>query len=406
MDELDLLLAELEQTSVSSWEGDPTPQASSDVNLITACPTKSSPQAPDASNPALLQVVYQTRFNEAAKVTGDEVNRSAPVGSKVAEGPPVTTETQLLSPKSAAQQLDDMMANLNCIFGPSGLEEKAPVSRSDPVSAKEAAHPGAETNLDNILGALESDLHQLGVSTDAKGLCGSCKKPIIGTIVTALGMNWHPEHFVCAHCNEEIGLRGFYERDCRAYCEKDYHTLFCPRCAYCGGPILNKVLTALDKTWHPDHFFCAHCGEKFGSEGYHEKGGKPYCRKDYFNMFAPKCGSCDHPVLDNYLSALNSVWHPECFVCRECFIPFAGASFFELNGMPYCELHWHQRQGTLCSGCQKPISGRCISALGRRFHPEHFVCAFCLKQLSLGSFKEHKDKPYCNPCFLKLFGAL
>ena len=40
----------------------------------------------------------------------------------------------------------------------------------------------------------------------------------------------------------------------------------------------------------------------------------------------------------------------------------------------------------------------------KKFHPEHFVCAFCLKQLNKGTFKEQNDKPYCQPCFTKLFG--
>lgn len=40
----------------------------------------------------------------------------------------------------------------------------------------------------------------------------------------------------------------------------------------------------------------------------------------------------------------------------------------------------------------------------RKFHPEHFVCAFCLKQLNKGTFKEQNDKPYCHVCFDKLFG--
>lgn len=50
--------------------------------------------------------------------------------------------------------------------------------------------------------------------------------------------------------------------------------------------------------------------------GFHEKDGKAFCRKDYFDMFAPKCGGCARAILENYISALNSLWHPECFVCR------------------------------------------------------------------------------------------
>lgn len=50
--------------------------------------------------------------------------------------------------------------------------------------------------------------------------------------------------------------------------------------------------------------------------GFHEKDGKAYCRKDYFDLFAPKCGGCARAILENYISALNGLWHPECFVCR------------------------------------------------------------------------------------------
>lgn len=65
-----------------------------------------------------------------------------------------------------------------------------------------------------------------------------------------------------------------------------------------------------------DHFFCAQCGKQFGEDGFHEREGKPYCRDDYFDMFAPKCGACNRAIMENYISALNSQWHPDCFVCR------------------------------------------------------------------------------------------
>lgn len=88
---------------------------------------------------------------------------------------------------------------------------------------------------------------------------------------------------------------------------------------------------------------------------------------------------------------------------QECYTPFINGSFFDHEGQPYCESHYHERRGSMCSGCQKPITGRCITAMGKKFHPEHFVCAFCLKQLNKGTFKDQKDKPYCHGCFNKLF---
>uniref|UniRef100_A0A8C6GWA3 Paxillin n=1 Tax=Mus spicilegus TaxID=10103 RepID=A0A8C6GWA3_MUSSI len=334
-----------------------------------------------------------------------------------------------ISASSATRELDELMASLSD-FKMQGLEQRVdgerPWAAGWPPSSRQSSPEGQDeggfmaqgktgsssppgglskpgSQLDSMLGSLQSDLNKLGVATVAKGVCGACKKPIAGQVVTAMGKTWHPEHFVCTHCQEEIGSRNFFERDGQPYCEKDYHSLFSPRCYYCNGPILDKVVTALDRTWHPEHFFCAQCGAFFGPEGFHEKDGKAYCRKDYFDMFAPKCGGCARAILENYISALNTLWHPECFVCRECFTPFVNGSFFEHDGQPYCEVHYHERRGSLCSGCQKPITGRCITAMAKKFHPEHFVCAFCLKQLNKGTFKEQNDKPYCQSCFLKLF---
>lgn len=51
-------------------------------------------------------------------------------------------------------------------------------------------------------------------------------------------------------------------------------------------------------------------------KGFHERDGKPYCRKDYFDMFAPRCAGCNQAIMENYISALNSQFHPDCFVCR------------------------------------------------------------------------------------------
>lgn len=325
----------------------------------------------------------------------DELEGSVPSPSPSARHSDLDSPSQQqarISASCATRELDELMASL------SDFKIMAQGKGGVP-----GGPPTQVNKLDNMLGSLQSDLNKLGVQTVAKGVCGACSKPIVGQVVTAMGRTWHPEHFVCTHCQEEIGSRNFFEREGQPYCERDYHNLFSPRCFYCNGPILDKVVTALDRTWHPEHFFCAQCGSFFGPEGFHEKDGKAYCRKDYFDMFAPKCGGCARAILENYISALNSLWHPECFVCRECFTPFVNGSFFEHDGQPYCEVHYHERRGSLCSGCQKPITGRCITAMSKKFHPEHFVCAFCLKQLNKGTFKEQNDKPYCHGCFIKLF---
>ncbi|XP_029431531.1 leupaxin isoform X2 [Rhinatrema bivittatum] len=223
------------------------------------------------------------------------------------------------------------------------MQAKLPVSKDLPQQSVVPLSPSS--TLENMLGDLEQDMKSLGAAATPKGYCANCGKIIAG----------------------------------------------------------KKVLTAMDRTWHPEHFFCAHCGQVFDEEGFYERNGKPFCQKDFINIFSPRCAGCDQPLLNNYFSALNAFWHPECFVCGDCSCTFSQCSFFELNGRPYCELDYHRRQGSICCGCQKPITGRCVSAMGRRFHPEHFVCAFCLKQLTQGIFREQSDKPYCHACYSQLF---
>ncbi|XP_061895261.1 paxillin [Entelurus aequoreus] len=279
--------------------------------------------------------------------------------------------------------------------------QQGTVSNLD-LDAKDSAGSKDADSIDKLLGGLTTDLEKIGVRTTTKGHCAACNKTIAGKMITAMGEMWHPEHFVCAACTTELSTTGYFEREGRAYCTKDYHQLFSPRCAYCGGPIVQNILTALDQTWHPDHFFCTHCGDFFGDDGFLEKEGKPYCRKDFYQLFAPKCAGCGEPVMEKYLTAANGTWHLECFVCADCLKPFSDGRFMELDGRPLCQTHFHSRRGTLCGSCRQPIVGRCVSAMESKFHPEHFVCTFCQKQLSQGIFREHRGKPYCLACHHKL----
>lgn len=290
---------------------------------------------------------------------------------------------------SATQELDDLMTSLNTLKVKEGPATEEPVS----------------TTLDVMLGNLQEDMNKQGIKQTFLGVCAECEKPILsGESVQAFGKTFHPEHFTCTTCNMELGRKNFFERDGKPYCELDYHTLFSPRCAACDGPILDKCVSALDQAWHPEHFVCEECERPFGDDLYHEKEGKAFCSDCYNSAFAPKCGGCQLPITDNYISSLDRPWHPSCFVCRQCSQPFPDGNFFEHEGFPYCEYHYHEMRGAPCAGCGKPISGRCITAMFRKFHPEHFVCSFCLKQLNKGTFKENGDKPYCHGCFDRLFG--
>jgi paxillin len=203
-----------------------------------------------------------------------------------------STQVDSTSASSATAELDELMTSLNNFkMGDRNVDE--PVISGPPT-------------LDDMLGNLQEDMNKQGIKTTQKGVCGACSKPIVGQVITALGHTWHPEHFTCSHCNQELGTRNFFERDGKPFCEQDYHHLFSPRCGYCQGPILDKCISALDKTWHPEHFICADCGKQFGDDGFHEKDDAAYCKDCYFEQFAPKCGGCTNAITENYISSLNT----------------------------------------------------------------------------------------------------
>uniref|UniRef100_A0A8C8MIN1 LIM zinc-binding domain-containing protein n=1 Tax=Oncorhynchus tshawytscha TaxID=74940 RepID=A0A8C8MIN1_ONCTS len=117
------------------------------------------------------------------------------------------------------------------------------------------------------------------------------------------------------------------------------------------------------------------------------------------------CASCGKVIVGKMITALGQLGTIGFFERegKDCLKSFTDGCFLELDGRPLCSLHFHSRQGTLCGGCGEPISGCCISAMERKFHPDHFVCAFCLRKLSQGVFKEQAGKPYCSACHTKLF---
>jgi paxillin len=43
--------------------------------------------------------------------------------------------------------------------------------------------------------------------------------------------------------------------------------------------------------------------------------------------------------------------------------------------------------------------------MGKTWHPEHFTCQHCNKQMSDDpeGYHEHHDKAYCRPCYIELF---
>jgi hypothetical protein len=51
-----------------------------------------------------------------------------------------------------------------------------------------------------------------------------------------------------------------------------------------------------------------------------------------------------------------------------------------------------------CSICSQPITGACIEALTKFFHPNHFECGRCAKNLANKNYHIVEAKPYCDDC--------
>jgi paxillin len=208
-------------------------------------------------------------------------------------------------------------------------------------------------------------------------------------VLSALGKKWHPHHLICSVCAKLLGDSTFFEEHSELYCEEHYYEKFTPKCAYCEKPVKDRCVNALGKAWHPEHFFCSQCGKPFGANGYLEHDNRAFCEDDYYALWGMKCHGCNRPLMSETTSALGKNWHPECFVCAKCKIPFPKGAFFPFEQMPYCELHYHEKKGTLCPQCNKPIVGRCITAMKKKWHPEHFNCSYCkngLSQVQLSKF--------------------
>ena len=74
---------------------------------------------------------------------------------------------------------------------------------------KDRVEEPVTTNLDDMLGNLQENMEKQGVKTTTKGFCAACEKPIVGQVVTALGKTFHPEHFTCESCNMVSSCKNF-----------------------------------------------------------------------------------------------------------------------------------------------------------------------------------------------------
>lgn len=63
------------------------------------------------------------------------------------------------------------------------------------------------------------------------------------------------------------------------------------------------------------------------------------------------------------LSALGKKWHPEHFTCLECGNPIVEKTFNEKNGEPVCTNCYLYKYSAVCYSCKAPIASVCFQLM-------------------------------------------
>nr|CAD2175041.1 unnamed protein product [Meloidogyne enterolobii] len=299
-------------------------------------------------------------------------------------------------------------------------------------------------------------------------ICVRCNDGFIPseTVVNSGGQFWHAECFVCAQCFQPFQDGIYFEFEGRKYCEHDFHVLYSPCCSKCNEFIIGRVIKAMNANWHPHCFTCEMCNKqladvgflrnagralcrecneiekaagqgkyvchkcrsiiedgrhiKFRGDSFHpyhfnckrcdveltddarEIGGALYCLRCHDLMGIPICGACHRPVEERVVTALGKQWHVEHFVCAVCEKPFLGHKHYERKGLAYCEQHFHLLYGHICFKCGNPCGGEVFQALGKTWCVKCFSCSLCDKKMDQKTkFFEFDMKPVCKKCYEK-----
>nr|XP_015102329.1 actin-binding LIM protein 2 isoform X24 [Vicugna pacos] len=186
-------------------------------------------------------------------------------------------------------------------------------------------------------------------------------------------------------------------------------------CNTCGNVCKGEVLRVQNKYFHLQCFVCKACGCDLAEGGFFVRQGEYICTRDYQTLYGTRCFSCDQFIEGEVVSALGRTYHPDCFVCATCRLPFPPGDRVTFNGKECvcqkCSLpksagsSVHLSQGLWsCGGCGAEIkNGQSLVALDKHWHLGCFKCKTCGKQLN-AEYISKDGLPYCEADYHTKFG--
>ncbi|XP_029400947.1 actin-binding LIM protein 2 isoform X7 [Mus pahari] len=186
-------------------------------------------------------------------------------------------------------------------------------------------------------------------------------------------------------------------------------------CNTCGNVCKGEVLRVQNKYFHIRCFVCKACGCDLAEGGFFVRQGEHICTRDYQRLYGTRCFSCDRFIEGEVVSALGKTYHPDCFVCAVCRLPFPPGDRVTFNGKecmcqkcsPPTSLgnSAHVAQGLRsCGGCGLEIkNGQALVALDKHWHLGCFKCKTCGKLLN-AEYISKDGLPYCEADYHSKFG--
>ncbi|XP_043400637.1 actin-binding LIM protein 2 isoform X14 [Chelonia mydas] len=186
-------------------------------------------------------------------------------------------------------------------------------------------------------------------------------------------------------------------------------------CNNCGNPCKGEVLRVQNKYFHIKCFVCKACGCDLARGGFFVRQGDYICTLDYQRLYGTRCISCDEFIEGEVVSALGKTYHPACFVCALCRLPFPPGDRVTFNGKECvcqkCSLPPAGSNSTFlvqalrnCGGCGAEIrNGQSLVALDKYWHLGCFKCKTCGKLLN-AEYISKDGIPYCEMDYHAKFG--